>query len=112
MPTYDYYINDYLGSEIGEKEFSPLAKRAQAVLEKLCRDYKVVGGEDARAMAVCAMAETLKRAEKSERIASASLGGVSVRYAQGDSRQLLLQLYRRAAIYLDIYRGRYYDESH
>ena len=110
MPTYDYYINDYLGTEIGEKEFSPLAKRARAVLERLCRNYKVVGGEDARAMAVCAMAETLKKAEKGG-VTSASLGGVSVHYQQGNQEQLLLQLYRQAAIYLDIYRGRYCDES-
>jgi hypothetical protein len=57
-------------------------------------------------MAVCAMAEELYRSGNRRGVASASIGGVSVRYDDGSSHRLLGQMYRQAAIYLDMYRGR------
>ena len=106
MVDFAYYADAYLGSLIPEKEFPRLAKRAGEYLNKLSRIYRVEGGADARAMAVCAMAEELYRSGNRRGVASASIGGVSVRYDDGGSRRLLGQMYRQAAIYLDMYRGR------
>ena len=65
-----------------------------------------VGGVDARAMAVCAMAEELHRSNGQEGIASTSIGGVRVQYREDRDRKLLRRLADCAGIYLDIYRGR------
>ena len=105
MVDFDYYTDTYLGTELTEKEFSALMKRAQAVLNRFCRDYRVEGGEDAKAMALCAMAEVLRRLGGKQGVASATVGGVSVRYMGDHDRQLYRELYRTARIYLDIYRG-------
>ena len=59
MADYEYYVNCYMGCRIPQREFSGLARRAQAYLEQLERTFLVVGGQDAKAMAVCAMAEEL-----------------------------------------------------
>ena len=106
MVSFDYYANTYLGSLIPEKEFAALARRAGQELDRLCRTYRVEGGEDAKAMAVCAMAEDLYRGAGRRGVASTSIGGVRVQYEKDDNWQLPKQLYRSAAIYLDIYRGR------
>ena len=105
MMDFDYYVNTYLGTELKEREFNLFAARAKAVLEQFCRDFIVVGGEDARAMAVCAMAEALHRHGTRRGVASANVGGVSVRYMGESDRELTRELYRKAQIYLDIYRG-------
>ena len=112
MADYEYYVNCYLGTEIPEKAFSRLAKRAGAYLDKMKRTWLVEGGADATAMAICAMAETLQRADKCKGIAGASLGGVSVQYEPLTKAQLMRELYDQAAIYLDIFRGRCCYESH
>lgn len=106
MVDYAYYADAYLGSLIPQREFSRLAKRAEEYLDMISRVCRVEGGSDARAMALCAMAEELFRSGRRQGVTSASLGGVSVRYDDGSSQRLLGQLYRQAAIYLDIYRGR------
>jgi len=54
-------------------------------------------------MAICAMAECLLNPKKPG-VRSATVGGVSVSYENGD-RALELALYRAAGVYLDIYRG-------
>lgn len=104
MADYEYYVNYYLGYLIPQREFFALARRAQAYLEQLSRVYLVVGGSDARAMAICAMAEELYRSNRSQGVASATVGGVRVQYR--NDNKLLRQMYRCAAIYLDIYRGK------
>lgn len=104
MVNYAYYADAYMGSLIPEREFAPLARRAQAYLEQLCRTYLVEGGDDAKAMALCAMAEELYRGAASQGIASTSIGGVQVQYRE-DGR-LWQKMYRCAGIYLDIYRGK------
>lgn len=106
MVSFDYYANTYLGCLIPEKDFASLEKRAAEELNRLCRIYRVEGGEDAKAMAVCAMAEDLYRGAGRRGVASTSIGGVRVQYEKGENWQLPKQLYRSAAIYLDIYRGR------
>ena len=106
MVSFDYYVNTYLGTGIPEEQFSKWESRARQVLEKLCREYLVEGGENARAMAVCAMAEELHRSEGKEGVASTSIGGVKVQYREEADRRLLRRLVSCAGIYLDIYRGR------
>ena len=108
MVDFDFYINSYLGSTIPEKAFPGAAAQAAAVLEKYRRCYQVSGGEESEAMALCAMAESLYTAGKRQGgVTSASVGGVSVRYDSGESAQLALkrELFQRASIFLDIYRG-------
>ena len=101
MPDFGFYRDAYLGSAIEEKAFPRLAARAAEYLQRLKMTYRVEGGEQAQAMAVCAMAEVL-HAGKKPGIRAASVGGVSVQYGE-DCRER--ELYRAAAVYLDIYRG-------
>ena len=106
MVEYEFYVNCYLGSAIPEKAFSGLASQAQQYLQRLKGTYRVESsGEDAEAenMALCAMAETLW-ARRNAGIASASVGSVTVHYAE-DQPSLTRELYEKAATYLDIYRG-------
>ncbi len=106
MVSYEFYRDAYLGTALGEKEFPPLAARAEETLSRFARIYTVdCPGADSRAMAVCAMAETLKQWSSRQGITSTTVGGVSVHYENGDSRALETALYRRAGVYLDIYRG-------
>ncbi len=103
MVTYDFYTDTYLGTAVPGKVFPRYAAQAQSVLDRLCSVCRVVGGDESRAMAVCAMAETLYRHDRYGGVESASAGEVSVRYSQ--SRSLSAALYAQAGIYLDIYRG-------
>ena len=107
MVDFDYYVNEYLGELLPESAFNAYAKRAKAVLKRLCHDYVVSGGEEEKAMAVCAMAEELYRCAGRLGLAGATVGAVRVQYQNLSDRQLLSRLYGKAAIYLDIYRGRY-----
>ena len=104
MVDYEFYVNCYLGSAIPEKAFSGLASQAQQYLERLKGAYRVESsGEEAEKLAVCAMAEELWD-RRHDKVASATVGSVSVRYEQ-DKSSLRRELYRKASIYLDIYRG-------
>lgn len=108
MVDYAYYIDSYMGSTIPEKDFSAMATRAKRALEKFERCYHVVGGDDSRAMAICAMAEALYAdTRRSRGVAAESVGSVSVRYESDKQADQALwrALYRQACIYLDIYRG-------
>lgn len=108
MVEYDFYINAYLGSTIPESAFSGMAARAEAILQRFQQLYQVHSwGEDSEKMAVCAMAEALYEQQHRKGIRSANVGNVSVQYVDGISsdKALWKELYRRANIYLDIYRG-------
>lgn len=107
MVDYGYYRDEYLGTLIPEKQFAALEKKASDALNRLCRDYVVSGGQEEKAMAVCAMAEELCRLQGRAGISSAAVGAVKVQYQDLTDRQLLARLYSKAAIYLDIYRGRW-----
>lgn len=97
MVDYEFYVNGYLGSAIPEKAFSGVAAQAQHWLQKFEFLYRVeASGTEAKKMAVCAMAETLW-ARRSDRIMPA-------RYA-GCRPPIGRELYDKASIYLDIYRG-------
>ena len=104
MVDYEFYVNCYLGSAIPEKAFSGVAAQAQAYLDRLKGCCRVVAsGAEAENMALCAMAETLW-ARRNDGLSSASVGSVTVHYAD-EHPALTRELYQKAAIYLEIYRG-------
>lgn len=109
MADYAFYTDIYMGAAIPEKAFHGMALRAGENLERLCRIYRVtVPGEDSRKLAICAMAESLyAHSKRRSGVTAASVGQVSVRYEGGDAadRSLQRELYEKASIYLDIYRG-------
>ena len=109
MVSYDFYVSDYLGSLIPEKAFASAATQAEAVLASFARKYRVTqGAEESRKLAVCSMAEAIYTASKrNSGMSAATVGSVSVRYESQESakKALLRELYQRACIYLDIYRG-------
>lgn len=97
MVDYEFYINDYLGSAIPEKAFSGVATQARQWLECFKSKYRVESsGWSAENMAICAMAESLW----SRRSGELSFAGKS-----GERQSLGRELYEKASIYLDIYRG-------
>ena len=104
MVTYEFYVNQYLGSAIPEKAFSGMAARAEQVLSRFQQSYRVESsGKEAESMAICAMAESLWQ-NRNRRLSSANIGSVSVQY-ETDRNALRRELYDKACIYLDIYRG-------
>lgn len=104
MVKYEFYVNHYLGSVIPEKAFSGVASQAEQVLSRLKQTYRVESsGQQAEFMAICAMAETLWQ-NRNKGLTSANIGSVSVRY-ETDRNALRRELYDKARIYLDIYRG-------
>lgn len=109
MVDYEFYVNSYLGSAIPQKAFPAAAAQAAAALESICRRYTVAQcGEETKKMAVCAMAEAVYGySQRKTGVTAASMGNVSVHYENGEQwdRSLNKALYRRAAVYLDIYRG-------
>ena len=108
MVTYQFYTDEFLGEAIPEKAFPTMLARAREALSRYEKNYTVTGDAVSRAMALCAMAETLYAAGKRRGgVTSASVGGVSVRYdSEGDAQKALKrELFQRASIFLDIYRG-------
>ena len=104
MANYEFYVNQYLGSVIPEKAFSGMAAQAAQVLHRLKHTYRVESsGQSAEVMAICAMAETLWQ-NRNQGLTSANMGSVSVQY-ETDRKALRRELYEKACIYLDIYRG-------
>ena len=106
MVDYAFYRDAYLGSQIGEKEFPNVEARAAEYLNYLKHRYQVVSsGAESEKMAVCALAEGYHNHSRRGAIASASAGSVSVHYRNTPAESLHRDLFRRAGIYLDIYRG-------
>ena len=109
MADFAFYTDIYFGSVIPEKAFPGMALQAKAMLERFQRVYRVeVPGEDSLRMAICAMAESLyAHSKRRGGVIGANAGEVSVRYEESGSadRQLQRELYEKASIYLDIYRG-------
>ena len=103
MADYAFYGNTYFGTRIPEKAWPTYAQQAQSYLDRLCRLCRVEGGENAKDMALCAMADVLYQNRGRENVVSTTTGEVSVRYG---GRPLLGQLYEQAGVYLDIYRGK------
>lgn len=102
-------MKEFMGSAVPEKEFSGAAVRAAAVLERFLRIYRVEEyTEEARKMAICAMAESIYAGAKRQNgVTAQSVGNVSVRYENGESsdKALIRELYRRASVFLPFSRG-------
>ena len=104
MVNHEFYVNQYLGSFIPEKAFSGVAARAEQVLKRFKQVYRVESsGQEAESLAICAMAETLWQ-NRNKGLTSANIGSVSVQY-ETDRKALRRELFDKACIYLDIYRG-------
>ncbi len=104
--TYEFYQTVYGGTALTEEAFGTFALRAAEELACFQRIYIVTASPEGEARAVCAMAEVL--AERTEKVTSASIGSVSVRYESGEDRtakglrQALLGCVRR---YMEVCRG-------
>ena len=109
MVAYDFYVNSFMGSAVPEKDFSGAAARAAAVLERFLRIYRVGEyTEEAKKMALCAMAEAVYMGAKRQNgVTAQSVGNVSVRYENTEAadKALMRELYNRAAVYLPFFRG-------
>ncbi len=113
MVDLNYYQTVYQGSTIPtEEEFRELSREAEAQLRRYERIYTVEGDDNAKSMAICAMADSLygfQAAQSGGAVASTSVGSVSTSYkvAEVDTspKAQSLELYRRASLYLDIRRG-------
>ena len=104
MVDYDFYTNTYMGYAISEKAFPALAAQAASNLAYFERRCRVVGGQESRKLAICAMAECLREHNRSANRSAATVGSVSVRY-DTKKEPLARKLYQAAAVYLDFYRG-------
>ena len=109
MADFAFYKDVYMGDLIPEKAFPGMALRAQEYLQRLQRIYRVTAaGEESLKMAVCAVAEAIyAHSKRRGGVTAASVGQVSVRYEGSDrsDRSLQRELYDKASIYLDIFRG-------
>lgn len=105
MVEYGFYLDQYFGTLIPEKDFASAMQRAYAALEQFRRIYRVEStGAVSEQMALCAMAEAVYAAsQRAGNVTATTVGKVSVRY--GQQEPLRRQLLRQAAIYLDIKRG-------
>lgn len=104
MADFAFYRDTYLGLRIPEKQFDGCVARAREALAAFRRRYTVTGGTEEERLALCAMAEAVWEAYRRGGAVSATVGSVSVRYGEDEDR-LWRELYEKAAIYLDIYRG-------
>ena len=99
MVDYEFYVNDYLGSAIPDKAFSGVAAQARHWLGCFKSSYRVVSsGAEAEKLAICAMAESLWNRRSSGLAAPSGKTG-------SEKQSLGRELYEKASIYLDIYRG-------
>ena len=110
MVDYAFYKTVYLGGSIPPEDFSRLAARAGEQLARYQRLYRVTAPKaDSADRAVCAMADALYYYETAANTPqSASIGSVSSsRGAAVDlsPKAQARELYRCAALYLEIYRG-------
>lgn len=110
MADYAFYTDTYLGNSIPERDFPRLSARATEQLNRYKRIYTVnVPEEHSEDRAVCAMADALYYFETVQNTPqSASIGSVSS--SQGTAVDISpkaqsKELYRCAAMYLDISRG-------
>ena len=110
MADFSFYTNAYHGGSIPEADFPRLAQRAGEQLDRYKRIYTMTApASDSEDMAVCAMADALYYFETVVNEPQSSAIG-SVSSSRGPAvdispRAQSKELYRCAALYLDIYRG-------
>jgi len=104
MVDFGFYSDCYMGSAIPGRAFPGVAAQAQYYLDRFKEMFRVVSsGEETEKMALCAMAEVLWYRRDSG-VSSASVGNVRVQYGK-NRPSLMRELFEKASIYLDIYRG-------
>ena len=105
MVDFEFYVNQYVGNRVPQRQFPAMAARAAEYLarfERICRVEQA--GEVSRKMAICAIAETLATWERQQNYQEEAIGSVRVRY-QKNSLPLQRQLLQNASGYMEIYRG-------
>lgn len=107
MVPYEFYTDTYHGGSISAAEWPVVEREASAHLARMERIYTVTGTDDDRKMAVCAMAEKLVDNAQKSGVSSASIGSVSVSYAQQTNNSTARDMLREASLYLRISRGVY-----
>lgn len=111
---YGFYRDRYRGSALSREEFREAAARAEEVLGVYERAYRVTGTPEARALAVCALAEAIAYFDAAQngqgglryaRVGTVSVSGKGI-YSQVDisPQAQARELYRTAGRYLDICR--------
>lgn len=106
MVTYDFYENTYLGTKIEATGFPRLAARAEEYVAWLQRQCQVTPAvPQGLELAVCAVAEQLAEQPASNNISAATVGNVSVRYADDKGKSSRRQLYQAVKAYLDVRKG-------
>ena len=112
MPDFVFYSQQYCGNSIPESDFARLSKRAEAQLNRYERSYTVSGDENARKMAICAMADALYYFETAANggiVTGSAIGSVSTsmqaQTVDISEKAQSRELYRCASLYLEIYRG-------
>lgn len=95
MPTYEFYVNTYMGNQITEHDFPRLITRAGVYLEKFnCTDESKLN------MAMCAVAEAWQTNEQGGELASQSVGGWSKSYQQAKPKTNEQRLLDAVKLYL------------
>lgn len=115
MTSFTFYSTVYGGSQIPEEAWLAVCRDADAQLSRYERIYTVTYPmADSRDKAVCAMAEALYEysvlQDTGGAVQSVSVGNVSesrtvVAAPDTSSAAQAAELYRRAQLYADIYRG-------
>jgi len=113
MVGYAFYIGTYAGDQIPQEAFDRCARRAEDVLARCKRIYRVSApDQDSEPKALCAMAEEIFRFEQLRSggvLSSVSVGSVSEGYDTSRTdvspKAESAALYRAAQRYLRIYRG-------
>ena len=100
---YDFYLNDYAGTEISTADFPRLSRQASAYIDTItygnaekATDSKVIAK---LSDACCAVAEVMYTQEQGGEVASESNDGASVTYVTGNATPEQ-QMYNAAVMYL------------
>ena len=88
MPDYTFYLNEYLGEDIPEKDFPRFIKRAGDELRRMREVYAVaprkgLNPDTAAAMALCAIADAMyefAQEDEARGLVKVSVGSVSETY--------------------------------
>lgn len=112
---YGFYRDTYRGTGLTETEFPEALARAREQLHCYERCYQVTGDENARNLALCALADAIayfQGAQSGEgglryaKVGTVSVSGKGIYSAVDISpKAQARELYRIAGRYLDIYRG-------
>lgn len=112
---YGFYRDSYRGTALGAEEFPEALTRAQEQLAAYERSYRVTGDENARKLALCALADAIvyfQNAQSGEgglryaKVGTMSVSGKGIYSAVDISPKAQeRELYRITCRYLDIYRG-------